>query len=141
MTASKPVPVIPVLYDRILWSSANVDAFPRKHRFTVGDRLITSELALLDDLLTAQFVPASRVRASQQANLGLERLRYLFRLAKDLQCLSLREYEFAATQIVEAGRMVGGWVRHARGLAGAAPAPRVERPAQPGLNVVSKGSC
>ena len=109
----RPVQVIPVVYDLIVWSSAKVGAFPRKHRFTIGDRLISAQLDTLALLIGAQFTPARRTETLREANLALEQLRYLFRLAKDLQCLSLDEFEFAAIKLVEAGKMVGGWARHA----------------------------
>ena len=33
------------------------------------------------------------------------------RLAKDLQCLKVESYAFAAKSIDEVGRLVGGWLR------------------------------
>ena len=33
------------------------------------------------------------------------------RLAKDLQCLKVESYAFAAKSIDEIGRLVGGWLR------------------------------
>lgn len=113
MTEPSAVVVIPVVYDLIVWSSTKLAAFPRKHRFTLGDRVMTCQLHILELLITAQFEPARRAAALRDANLGLEQLRYLFRLAKDLQCLTVKELEHASRQLVEAGRMVGGWRKHA----------------------------
>lgn len=50
-------------------------------------------------------------------NLLLEKLRYLFRLAKDLRHLDLRRYEHASEELDEVGRLVGGWLKtqHAAG--------------------------
>lgn len=114
MVEARAVQVIPLVYDLILWSSAKVSAFPRKHRFTVGDRLAACQLDLLTLLLTAQFDRGGRRATLASANLELEKLRYLFRLSKDLHCLSLAEFEFAVTRVTEAGRMVGGWYRYAQ---------------------------
>ena len=33
------------------------------------------------------------------------------RLAKDLQCLKVESYAFAARSIDEIGRLIGGWLR------------------------------
>ena len=60
MREPRPVQVIPVSYDLILWSSAKVGAFPRAHRFTVGDRMITRLMDTLALLVSAQFTPARR---------------------------------------------------------------------------------
>ena len=47
------------------------------------------------------------------ANLNIEKLRHLFRLAFSLQCLDERRYEYAARQLDEIGRMIGGWKKQA----------------------------
>jgi hypothetical protein len=90
-----------------------VAAFPRAYRFTLGDRVVTAGLDMLDLLLVARFRPRERAAALEDANVRLERLRYLLRLARELQCLSLAEYEHAARLVVPMGRQVGGWLRHA----------------------------
>ena len=107
--------VIPILYDLILWMAPKLGAFPRVHRFTLGDRIMTTMLDVLDGTIVAQYRRQARVASLHEANLGLERLRYLVRLSRDLNCISLREYEHAARQLVAAGRHVGGWLRHAQG--------------------------
>ena len=43
------------------------------------------------------------------ANLGVEKLRVLFRLACDLRHLDMRRYEYAARALNEVGRLIGGW--------------------------------
>ena len=48
-------------------------------------------------------------------NLKLERLRYLIRMSKDLQLLSLRKYEYVARKMNEVGAMLGGWLKQQRG--------------------------
>jgi hypothetical protein len=41
----------------------------------------------------------------------LEILRFQMRLAKDLQCLKLPSYAFAARAIDEIGKLLGGWLK------------------------------
>ena len=113
--------VIPAVYAFLGWMAPKVGSFPRVHRFTVGDRVMSSLLDLLDALIMAQYEPQERQRALRSANLCLERLRYLVRLAKDLQCLSLKEYEHSARHMVDIGRQIGGWARHARAARGGHP--------------------
>jgi hypothetical protein len=50
------------------------------------------------------------------ANLGLERLRFVMRLSHELRLFGSRRYEHAARSIDEVGRLVGGWTtaNHAR---------------------------
>jgi len=53
----------------------------------------------------------NRQELLHQANLSLEVLRFQVRLAKDLQCLKVESYGFAAKAIDEVGRLVGGWLK------------------------------
>jgi hypothetical protein len=50
-----------------------------------------------------------------QANLTLEILRFQMRLSKDLQCLKVESYGFAARAIDEVGKLVGGWLQSGGG--------------------------
>ncbi len=109
------VEVIPLLYELILWMAPKLAQYPKIHRFTLGDRIMTVLLEILDGVIVARYDRAGREAALRRANLGLERLRYLVRLSRDLNCLSLKEYEHAARSLVSAGRHVGGWLRQARG--------------------------
>ena len=49
-----------------------------------------------------------------QANLGMEKLRFLFRLAYDLRCVDSRRYEHAARCLDETGRRA--WAHRARSV-------------------------
>ena len=91
---STELAVIDRLYELVLWSGERVARFPRTHRFTFGERLIGRLYELLDLLLRAKYARDKLVHL-REANLALEQLRFQFRLAKDLRCLSLRQYEFA----------------------------------------------
>ena len=50
----------------------------------------------------------------EAANLGVEKLRRLFRLAFNLKCLDERRYEYAAERLDEIGRLIGGWRKASR---------------------------
>ena len=99
--------IITKTYDLILWSCNHTGRFPRQHRFVLGERLERSLYDLLETLIQAKY---SRERTSllNDANLKLEILRFQMRLAKDLECLQVKSYAFAAKQIDEIGKLVGG---------------------------------
>ena len=102
--------VITKTYDLILWSCHHTGKFPRNHRFVLGERIERSLYDLLETLIRAKFT-RNRQELLQQANLTLEILRSQIRLAKDLQCLKVESYGFAARAIDEIGKLVGGWLR------------------------------
>ena len=56
-------------------------------------------------------VADGRVHADDLAAdvLGIEKLRFLCRLAKDIGHLDARRYEHAARALDETGRLIGGW--------------------------------
>jgi hypothetical protein len=106
--------VIDAAYQLVVWGSERVAKFPRGHRFTVGQRLEGLMSRVLDKLLRAKY-SRDRVALLREANMDLEVLRFQFRLAKDLKCLSLASYGHAARAVNDVGRMVGGWLKHAAG--------------------------
>ena len=95
-------------YDIIQWLFPQLSKFPRDFKFIVGDRLAEKLLDILDLLIDASY---SREKKAQlrKANLGLEQARYLVRLAKDLQFLTIKKYEYLAREMDALGRQIGGW--------------------------------
>ena len=111
-------PALESHYRFLLWLVPAVDRFPRSRKFLLGDRIQTTALDVLDALIEATY---TRRRSGHlaRANLGLERLRFLFRLAYDLRCLDGRRYEHVARCLDETGRRVGAWSRAHRDREGA----------------------
>jgi 23S rRNA-intervening sequence protein len=103
--------VITKMYNLIFWSCNHTSRFPRSHRFVLGERIERNLYNLLDTLIAAKYTK-NRQRLLEDANLSLEVLRFQMRLAKDLQCLKVDSYAFAAKSIDEVGRLVGGWLRN-----------------------------
>jgi hypothetical protein len=102
--------VITKTYELCLWTSKHVANFPKSHKFTLGDRLLLRLYQFIELLIRAKFT-RDRVPILQDGNLELELLRFQFRLAKDLKCLSLESYGYAARELNEIGKLVGGWIK------------------------------
>jgi hypothetical protein len=99
-------------YALVRWLMARVEGFPRTRRFVLGDRIIHTALDVLESLAEAAYSRAKR-EPLHQANLRLQTLRLLVRLAKDERHLSLKQYEYAAREMTEVGRQIGGWAKSA----------------------------
>ena len=106
-------PALEAMYRFLLWLVPTIETFPRSQKFLLGDRIQSIALGVLESLIEATYCRA-RDRQLSDANLGLEKLRVLCRLAKDLHHLDARRYEHAARALDEVGRMVGGWIRSHR---------------------------
>jgi hypothetical protein len=102
--------VVTKTYDLILWLLPQVARFPRAHRFTLGDRLESLALDILEQLVAAQY-RSKKLPLLYDINIGLERLRFMVRLAKDLKLLTLNRYEFAVKSLHEIGSLLGGWIK------------------------------
>ncbi|MGA3025731.1 MAG: diversity-generating retroelement protein Avd [Bryobacteraceae bacterium] len=100
--------VVQKAYEFSLWLVRKVENFPRSYRFSVGDRLVQGVLDLLLRLVDAAY---SREKGGilMEVNGMLNRMRFLLRLAKDLNLLTMDSYGYAAERVEEIGRMVGGW--------------------------------
>ena len=96
----------------MLWSCRHIGAFPRQHRFVLGERMERRLYDLPETLLQARYTK-DRQPLLRQANLSLEVLRFQMRLAHGLQCLRTNSYGFATRARGEIGAMVGGWLKAA----------------------------
>ena len=103
-------PALEQAYRFVLWLVPTVEKFPRGQKFLLGDRIQATALDVIEHLVEATYTRA-RARLLREANLGIEKLRFMFRLAKDLRHLDPRRYEHAARSLDEVGRLVGGWIK------------------------------
>ena len=102
------VTVLPRIYDLILWHADKLGGYPKKYKYCLGERITGIFLEAVENIIEAQYSPKKH-HFLRKTNILLEKQRLLVRLSKDLNCISVREYEYMQSKINEAGRMVGGW--------------------------------
>ena len=102
--------VITKVYDLVLWSCQHIEKFPRSYRFTLGDRLEIRLYEVLEKLLRAKY-SRDRLPVLRDVNMDLELVRFQFRMAKDLKCLSVDSYGYASRTVNEVGQLLGGWIK------------------------------
>ena len=97
-------------HELLLWLIPHLDKFPRIRRFTLGERI---EAGLLDvlELLVETAYTRNKEAPLRRANLRLEVVRHLWRLAHELKVIATRQYEHGAKLIDALGRQIGGWLR------------------------------
>lgn len=105
--------VVQSCHDLILWLIPHLDNFPRNRRFTLGERLENSLLAILDHLVAASYSGKKRTELFQ-ANRHLQVVRHLWRLCYELRVISLKRYEYGAQLMVDMGMQIGAWLRSSR---------------------------
>jgi len=97
-------------YQFLLWLGPTLEKFPKGQKFTLGDRIQNLALDVLEALIEATYT-REHAQHLRRANLGIEKLRFLLRLATDFKVLDRRRYEFAARTLDETGRSVGAWTK------------------------------
>jgi hypothetical protein len=108
--ARRTGPALEGMYRFVLWLVPTVEKFPRSQKFLLGDRIQGAALDVIESLVAATY---TRRRATHlaDANLGIETLRLMFRLAMDLRYLDLKRYEHASRSLDDVGRFIGSWSR------------------------------
>jgi hypothetical protein len=91
------------------WLIAHTGRWPKSVRFTLAQRVENHALDLTEMLITARYEPCERVMLLQKANLLLERMRHLCRLAKKLSVMPNAAFESAMRGFDTTGRMLHGW--------------------------------
>jgi len=98
------------LYDLILWMFPLINKFPKKQRFVLGQQLENTLLDILKRIIQAN-QERNKLEILKQVSIDLDKFRILFRLAKDLRFMSIKQYQFGAEKINELGKILGGWIK------------------------------
>jgi hypothetical protein len=97
-------------HDILLWIIPQLDKLPRQRRYTLGERIESGLLDVLEQLTDAAYSRA-KVDQLRAANRRLDRVRHLWRLCHELKALPTRQYGHGARLLEDLGRQIGAWRR------------------------------
>ena len=100
--------VIDDCHGLLRWLIPLLDKFPRARRFTLGERLESGLLDVLEECVDAAYSKYKRPRLDA-ANRRLSSVRHLWRLAYELQVISGKSYFHGSRQLVNIGTQIGAW--------------------------------
>ena len=101
--------IITKTYDFLLYLIPQLSRFPRDQKFILGDRIQILTMDILDLFIEAFYSPnQQKLKVLADANMKLEKLRYLIRLSHDLKLINVHRYEVFSEKINELGKMLGG---------------------------------
>ncbi len=103
-------PIFSKSYDFILWLLAHTEKFPKNERFRMARRIEDSAFAFYETLMQATRTHGVQ-RVLLDADLELDRLRLYIRLSHGRGLLKDNQYRYAAEQLVEIGKLLGGWLK------------------------------
>lgn len=99
--------------------------FPKKYRYTTGERLRGSAEQIHYHLHLAWNNPQRRISEASQALAQIDLLKVRLQLAENLQAFgSLAECEMVGRLVIELGGQCGGWLAALRNKGQSAPAQR-----------------
>jgi hypothetical protein len=99
-------------HDLLLWLLPQATKFPRAHRFGLGERVTRLALDFQETLLAAGLRRGpARGSLLGSADVQLAQLRQHLRLCRELELLSIGQYEHASRMLVEVGRLLGAWIK------------------------------
>ena len=104
--------IVQKAYDFSKWLLLHTGKFPKSYRFSIAVRIENAVLEFTE-LVALANVRHEKLPFLEQADEALTRLRILVRLSFDMKFISLNSYEFGSLQIVELGKMLGGWIKKA----------------------------
>ncbi|HIC76906.1 MAG TPA: diversity-generating retroelement protein Avd [Candidatus Dadabacteria bacterium] len=113
--SSEELVVIQKLYDYLVWVSPIINRLPRDKKYTIGDRLLNRLYDVLEDLIKAKYRSCNKLELLEQANVGLEIVRFYQRLIFSDNLWDRKRYQFASKSVNEVGILLGKWVLSIKG--------------------------
>ena len=104
------IPLLGKLYDfyKILYQYLKL--FPKKDRYSLGQKLDTLTLTVFELVLMARSIEKEKKLVYLEKSIvSLDLLKILIRLAKDVHALDNKKYLQLEQALQEIGRMLGGW--------------------------------
>ena len=104
------MPIFTKTYDFLTWLLPATHHFPRSHRHTFTERLLSAAFDLRERLEEANARKGqARMEQLQKADEALMKVRLYVRLAAKWDWFSKSQYQHVAAMIVEIGKLLGGW--------------------------------
>jgi hypothetical protein len=98
--------------DIVPWIMARTERFPKNLRYSLAQKIDNICLDILELIVQAIFSSSKR-EILQRINLKLDVLRALLQMAFKMKRLSEGQYAYISRELLEVGKMVGGWLKSA----------------------------
>jgi hypothetical protein len=97
-------------YDFSKWLLHHTGKFPKSYRFSIAVRLENGMLDFLEAAAAAN-MRRDKLPLLRRADEALTRIRLLFRLSYEMRFIDIVSYEYGGRQLVELGKLLGGWIK------------------------------
>lgn len=101
-----------LLYNQL---SQHIARFPKLERYSLGLKLDSACLILLEEIITAeQTIPVLKDKALLEASVKTEIIKIFLRLAMEQTLIKETNYFSWSAMLIEIGKMIGGWKKSLR---------------------------
>ena len=112
---SLDIPIFAKIYDFYKNLSQFLTVFPKAKRYTLGQKIDQTSLDIVELTITAGYLPREqKLPLLQKISTKLDLLKILLRLSWETKCLNNNKYLTLTSQLIEIGRMLGGWIKTVR---------------------------
>jgi len=108
----KQSPIFTKSSDFLLWLLNHTGKFPKSERFRMAKRLEDSAFSFYELLIEATRSTRRKRQLLVQADVELEKLRLYMRISQAHKLTSLPQYHFSSGELVEIGKLLGGWMKN-----------------------------
>ncbi len=96
------------LYDLYLYTHKTVAKFPKNQRFLLSNYLLQTNMEMIKLTIIANSKP-DRLKEQNQVSVNLDLFRIYVRIAKDVNFLQIKKYQYVMENINEIGRLLTAW--------------------------------
>jgi len=87
-----------------------VNTFPKSQRFVLAQHIENITLEMLQNIIEVNSGDIKEKKELiKRIDIDVDKLKVLFRLAKDLKFISIKKYGIVSEKILEIGKLFGGW--------------------------------
>ncbi len=97
-------------HNLLIWLIPLLDNFPRNRRFTLGERLESGVIEILELLVEAAYAKTKHDILTR-ANRRLAVVRHLWRMVHELRTIPTKRYAHGANLLEDLGKQIGGWLK------------------------------
>lgn len=109
---SLDIPIFAKFYDFYKNLSQFLTNFPKANRYTLGQKTDQISLEIIELTITAAYLTREqKLPILQRISIKLDLLKIMLRIAWETKCLNNNKYQLLTSQLIEIGRMLGGWIK------------------------------
>jgi hypothetical protein len=106
------IPIFTKIYDLYKVLSDFLVLYPKIKRYTLGQKIDTVTLEILELVIIAGYSHQNqKLPILQKISFKLDFLKVLLRLSWESKCLDHKKYQLLTGLVIEAGKMLGGWIK------------------------------